>query len=137
VNENQEQISKKEDRPNYWHLLSSEDQKGYANLQKTVSAPWRKNRPNRSLQTFEEIFESIKSFVVRSDADDWKRSTVCGIRWIASDQYSGVIAINARQLGLLISKCKSSINGSFQRLGYGFFSAEWTARCSSTNCSLF
>jgi hypothetical protein len=112
--------------PKYWDLLSSDDQHLYITLQETVSAPTRKNRRNRSLQTFGEIIDAIKSFVIRNDSDDWKRSLVCGICWLSAD---GPIGINTRQLRLLVSKCKSSINGSFQLLGFGNVS-------TGTDCSV-
>jgi hypothetical protein len=38
---------------------------------------------------------------------------VCGICWIPDG-----IAINTRQLRLLVGKCKSSINAMFQNIGY-------------------
>jgi hypothetical protein len=59
------------------------------------------------------MLEAIKAFAVRDDEDDWKRCIVCGVIWLP-----GSIAINTRQLRLLIDKCKSSINGSLQRMGY-------------------
>ncbi|MDR2372591.1 MAG: hypothetical protein LBD77_00510 [Bifidobacteriaceae bacterium] len=101
-------------RPKYWELLSREDQVSYAALQREFAEPSRKNRRNRSLQTFGEIIDAVKRFVVRCDNNDWRRALVCGICWFES-----AVAINTRHLRLLISKCKSSINGSLQLLGYG------------------
>jgi hypothetical protein len=112
--------------PKYWDLLSTDDQHQYTALQEMVSAPVRKNRRNRSLQTFGEIIDAIKAFVMRNDSEDWKRALVCGICWLGAD---GPIGINTRQLRLLVSKCKSSINGSFQLLGFGNVSA-------GTDCSV-
>jgi hypothetical protein len=51
---------------------------------------------------------------VRGDPSDAARGLVCGILWLDSG-----IAINTHQLRLISSKCKSSINASFQTLGYG------------------
>jgi hypothetical protein len=50
---------------------------------------------------------------MRNDGDDWKRGLVCGICWLNSG-----IAVNTRQLRLLLSKCKSSINSMFQSIGF-------------------
>lgn len=99
--------------PNHWDLLNHEDQEQYTSLQKTLSSPACKNRRNRSKQTFSNILSTIKNFVIRNDEDDISRSLVCGIGWIPNG-----IAINTRQLRLLIAKCKSSINGSFHALGF-------------------
>jgi hypothetical protein len=104
--------------PKYWEQLSPEDQASYTSLQHDLASPSRKNRRNRSLATFGEIMEAIKLFVVRHTDDDWKRALVCGICW-----FDSTIAINIRQLRLLVSKCKSSINGSFQLLGYGIIAS--------------
>ena len=51
---------------------------------------------------------------MRGDSEDRNRALVCGIYWLKDS-----IAINTRQLIKILSKCKSSINGSFQQLGYG------------------
>jgi hypothetical protein len=105
-------------RPKYWEQLSFRDQAAYTALQQEFAAPSRKNRRNRSLQTFGEIIDAVKRFVIQHDEDDWKRALVCGICWSDS-----TIGLNTRQLRLLISKCKSSINGCFQLLGYGIMAS--------------
>lgn len=100
--------------PKYWNLLSEEDREDYRKLRQTLSSPSCKNRRNHSIETFREVVSTIKSYVQKDDENEWKRSLVCGIIWL-----SDTIAINTHQLRLLTSKCKSSINGSFQALGYG------------------
>lgn len=101
-------------QPKHWNLLTKADQEHYIYLQKNLSSPACKNRRNHSKETFGNILSTIKKFVQRNDENDWKRALVCGVGWI-----DNVIAVNTRQLRLLIAKCKSSINGSFQALGYG------------------
>jgi hypothetical protein len=44
----------------------------------------------------------------------------CGICWLSRE---GTVAVNVRQLRLLVWRCKSSINASFQMLGFGLVSA--------------
>jgi hypothetical protein len=53
----------------------------------------------------QNILTTVRNFVMWNETDDWKRALVCGICWLNAD-----IAINTRQLRLLLSKCKSSIN---------------------------
>jgi hypothetical protein len=53
---------------------------------------------------------------MRNNEDDWKRGLACGLFWFPPEE---TVAVCPRQLRLLISKCKSSINASFQILGYG------------------
>ncbi|EAX92155.1 hypothetical protein TVAG_383280 [Trichomonas vaginalis G3] len=100
--------------PKFWDLLTEQDKMSYKYLRQTLASPRCKNRRNRSAKTFNDILEAIKKFVVRGDGRDHDRALVCGVCWLRNS-----IAINTRQLRLILSKCKSSINGSFQTLGYG------------------
>jgi hypothetical protein len=97
-----------------------DDQAKYVALQLSLATPSGKNRRNRSVETLPQTLERIKSFVNQNDGDDWKRSLVCGVCWLNSE---GTVAINIRQLRVLVSKCKPSINGSFQHLGFSVVSA--------------
>ena len=107
-------IEKPDPCPMYWEKLSDTDKRQYLFLRQTLASPTCKNRRNRSAQTFSEILQGIKAYVVRGEPADHDRSLVCGVCWL-----NDKIAINTRQLRLILSKCKSSINGSFQQLGYG------------------
>ena len=108
------EIEKPDPCPMYWEKLSDPDKRSYIFLRQTLASPNCKNRRNRSAQTFSEILQGIKTYVVRGEPSDHDRSLVCGVCWL-----NDKIAINTRQLRLILSKCKSSINGSFQQLGYG------------------
>lgn len=99
--------------PRFFELLSESDKEEYHQLRKSLNSPNCKNRRNKSIQTFREIITSIKTFVIKGDSEDKNRSLVCGTIWLNEG-----IAINTHQLRLLMSKCKSSINGSFQAMGY-------------------
>ena len=101
--------------PQYWELLTEDDKLQYTTLQKNFSSGALKKLRNGRAETFEEILEEIRQFCIKEDdpTNDWKRFLVCGICWM--DQ---AIAINTRQLKLLVCKCKSSINGSLQKMGY-------------------
>jgi len=101
-------------KPRYWEFLSEEDKEGYWKLRTALASPVCKNRRNKSIQTFNEVITMIKNYVVRNDDKILGRSLVCGIIWLEDG-----VAINTHQLRMIISKCKSSINGSFQALGYG------------------
>lgn len=99
--------------PQYWTLLSEKDQQDYIELRDQLFNPQYKNRRNQSNEVFKNVIDLIKRFVVKNDENDWKRSLVCGTIWLKDS-----IAINTHQLRLLVDKCKSSINGSFQAIGY-------------------
>lgn len=98
----------------FFSELSEADQHTYETLRQYLAEPINKNKRNKSVETFAANLQAIKNFVVRGDADDWKRAYVCGICWIGD-----AIAINTRNLRVLTAKCKSSINGLFQSMGYG------------------
>lgn len=99
--------------PVFYNLLSDADKELYNKMRITLSSPACKHRRHHSKELNREIINSIKNFVVRNDPEDWKRALVTGIAWLPN-----AIAINTRQLRLLLSKCKSSINALFQDLGY-------------------
>jgi hypothetical protein len=100
-------------RPKFYDLLSTGDQDQYNELRSSLSSQMCRNRRGKRLESFSEILGSIRSFCIRNKEDDWKRCLVCGVCWLPSG-----IAINNRQLSILIDKCKSSINGSLQKMGY-------------------
>lgn len=99
--------------PKFLNLLNEADCAAYSELRANLSSPTCRNRRNKRLETFGEMLNSIKSFCIRNNEDDWKRCLVCGVIWTPNG-----IAINTRQLRLLIDKCKSSINGSLHRMGF-------------------
>ncbi|EAX97353.1 hypothetical protein TVAG_293580 [Trichomonas vaginalis G3] len=96
-----------------WEKLSLRDREGYLELRTMLTSPACKNRRNKSVETFVDVVETIKAFVMRDDSDDLQRGIVCGMYWVGED-----LAINTRQLRILLQKCKSSINGSLQMIGY-------------------
>jgi hypothetical protein len=100
-------------RPKYYELLSEPDQVAYTELRASLSSQMCRNRRGKRLEGFADMLASIRTFCVRHNCDDWKRSLVCGVCWLPNG-----IAINNRQLSILIDKCKSSINGSLQKMGY-------------------
>ncbi|OHT04788.1 hypothetical protein TRFO_06244 [Tritrichomonas foetus] len=99
--------------PEFYNLLSDSDKEGYNQLRTTLSSRNCRNRRNKRLETFSEMLNAIQTFALRNDDSDWKRCLVCGVLWLSNG-----IAINTRQMRLLIDKCKSSINGSLHRMGY-------------------
>ena len=98
--------------PMFFEKLTRDDQDEYQLLRERLSSPEIKSR--RSKTGFETLINMVKEYSVRGDEEDAIRSFVCGIVWLDNG-----LAINTHQLSLIISKCKSSINGSLQALGYG------------------
>ncbi|KAH0792219.1 potassium/sodium hyperpolarization-activated cyclic nucleotide-gated channel 1 [Histomonas meleagridis] len=113
MNDGEEKIKKKVKLPKFWELLSEEDQNGYLYLKATFDGYSFKRSRGHRIETFDVILEAVRKYAEQGKSDDWKRFLVCGVCWI-----DNAIAINTRQFRLLISKCKSSINGSLQKLRY-------------------
>lgn len=99
--------------PLYWGMLNPMDMQRYNYLRLALSSSETKNQRNRRIATFTEAMEAVRGFAIRGDSNDKLRCLVCGIAWLPEG-----IAINTHQLKLLISRCKSSINGSLQKLGF-------------------
>lgn len=92
-------------------FLSKDDIDYYQNLKETLSSHVCRNCRNKRLESFSQMLMTIRYFVERKKEDDWKRSLLCGICW-----YKYYVCVNIKQMTYLLEKCKSSINGSFQRL---------------------
>ena len=107
-------MQQQEKIPQYWDRLSPADQQVYTQIQHDFSSANTENRKYKSTKVFCDFITTLKGFVMQGDDNDKNRALVCGIYW-----FGNTIAINTRQMMTLISKCKSSINGSFQALGYG------------------
>lgn len=102
--------------PRHFDMLSEDDKVSYKSLQKDLSSKARRNHRNHRVDIFNNMLTTIQDFCQRNLPDDGVRHFVCGVC-----QLPGAIAVNARQLGVLIGRCKASINGSFQRLGCRVF----------------
>lgn len=98
--------------PCLWWLLSEADKYQYHCLKMALALTSEKNQRNQRLNSFNKCIEAVKSFAIRGDNKDNIRSYICGIVWLKDG-----IAINTHYLKALISKCKSSINGSLQKMG--------------------
>jgi hypothetical protein len=99
--------------PRYWELLPDEDKEQYQKLKEYFVAGNFRHTRNARLEQFDSILDKIRQYAERGDDNDWRRFLVCGVCWL-----DNAIAINTRQLLLLVAKCKSSINGSLQKMGY-------------------
>jgi hypothetical protein len=99
--------------PHFFNLLSACDQDRYNALRAALSSSDCRNNRNQRLDKFQEMLSVIREFCEHSHEDRAARYLVCGVCHLGEG-----IAINIRQLRLLLNKCKSSINGSFQRMGW-------------------
>jgi hypothetical protein len=96
--------------PPFFDQLTPSEQCEYHSLRHSLSSPSCKSRRNKSNETFQDLLDQLKRFV----GDSPTRGLVCGIAWLDRG-----IAMNTHHLSLVTHRCKSSLNGSFQALGYG------------------
>ena len=99
--------------PSFWWNLSETDKYQYNCLRLALAVSTDKNQRNQRITSFKKCIDAVRAFAVRGDINDKLRSYVCGIIWLPEG-----IAVNTHYLKALISKCKSSINGSLQKMGY-------------------
>ena len=123
--------------PDYWERLNDIDKEKYLMMREQLSSRSNKYRRNKSNETFATIIENIKSFVIQGDENDYNRGLVCGLiflnemfqdcllensKGLENEDLNSLdkeyVAINTKQLRILLDKCKSSINGSFHQIGY-------------------
>lgn len=99
--------------PAHWDLLTSQDLDDYVKLRTSFYDEIKMSRKGERLESFIKRLKRIREFVERGNDDDWKRGLVCGIIFLKNG-----IAIHIQQFRLLLGKCKSSINGSLQQIGF-------------------
>jgi hypothetical protein len=99
--------------PLYWELLTRNDLDSYVQLRKDFYDEMNKSKKGERLEAFVRRLMKVRSFIERGDNDDWKRGLVCGIIFLENS-----LAIHIQQFRLLLGKCKSSINGSLQAIGF-------------------
>jgi hypothetical protein len=108
----------------YWNLLSEDDRLEYMRLSQRffadqkLSALVRAGRERRGVVFMKEIL-AVLQYIERSSENTELRSIVTGLCI-----HGPFVCINTRALKGILCRCKSSINGLFQELGYG----QWRAR---------
>jgi hypothetical protein len=100
--------------PQYFELLSPDDQSRYRELRDHLGSPDNRYCRNHRLDTLQQQFAAIKAYCIRYDEFDSARCLVCGLVWLSDCE----IAINIRQLRIIIAKSKSSINGALTKMHY-------------------
>jgi hypothetical protein len=100
--------------PQHFSCLTIDEQSQYQKLSQDVESIFRSNpKATKISDNFQTALDAIQRFVVSDDpAATQRKSLVCGIMWIGS-----VIAINTKQLCVLLHKCKSTVNNGFQAIG--------------------
>jgi hypothetical protein len=101
------------EHPLHWDLLSDKDKTDYMALKKSFCEDSFRRVRGRRIEAFDTMLEAVRQFAEQGNESDWKRFLVCGMCWMDE-----AIAVNIRQARKLLDRCKSSINGSLQKMGY-------------------
>jgi hypothetical protein len=97
----------------YWTLLSQEDRSEYIRLRNGFHHGQKISSKDRRTVTFGRELTIVLQFLERIPENLEARSVGAGVCFAGS-----VACVNTRQLKGFLKRCKSSINGSFQQLGY-------------------
>lgn len=101
--------------PPFFELLSTRDREEYFELRGKLVSSDKRYKKNMRIESLQDELNAIQAYCLRGDGQDWRRCLVSGICWLGPQD----IAVNTRQLRLLINKCKSSINGALAKMNYG------------------
>jgi hypothetical protein len=96
-----------------WHSLSEDDRAEYFRLRASFEQNPKMSSKDRRVIAFPRELQAVLSYLERSSENKEARCIVTGLCFVGA-----VVCINTRQLKRLLNRCKSSINGSFQQLGY-------------------
>ena len=107
-------LAPEDNMPSHWERLNQQDLQNYLEIRQFFYKETKKSAKGERLDVFAVNIKRIKQYIDNGVKEDkWKRNIVCGIVFLQNS-----LAINIQQLRTLLGKCKSSINGSLQQLGY-------------------
>ena len=97
----------------YWGVLSTEDKAEYMKLRANFLQGQKISSKDRRIVTFRKELIMVLKYIQRTEVHQEERSVLVGVCFAGP-----VICVNTRQLKGFLGRCKSSINGSFQQMGY-------------------
>ena len=97
----------------YWKILSEDEKEEYVHICDTFKNEEKKTSKDKRIISFPNELSKIVSYIERSEFNKEARCILVGICFCGP-----ILCLNNRQLKFLTCRCKSSINGSFQKLGY-------------------
>ena len=98
---------------NYWEELSEDDKIEFIRLRNQFHQNQKISVKDGRLVSFHQEMVMVMKFLERSENGREQRSILTGIAFAGT-----YICVNTRQLKSFLGRCKSSINGSLQQLGY-------------------
>lgn len=99
--------------PSRWEALSMEDRVELVRLYDDFRIQQKNPNKDKKNQAFQNELITLMEYIEHSDDRREERAILIGVAFIGQ-----LICVNTRQLKGFLGRCKSSINGSFQQLGY-------------------
>jgi len=99
--------------PAFWDRLPSDDKSEFLRLRAQLHSDQQNSSKDSRVVTFRRELVIVLQFIERSGAFREERSILAGIAFGGP-----FICVNTRTLKAFLGRCKSSINGGFQQMGY-------------------
>jgi hypothetical protein len=96
-----------------WSRISQEDRKEFTRLRASFHNQQKNPVKDRRLVSFFNELQTVLDFTDRSSSGIEERCILSGVAFGGA-----FICVNTQQLKSFVGRCKSSINGSFQQMGY-------------------
>ncbi|KAH0794337.1 hypothetical protein GPJ56_001779 [Histomonas meleagridis] len=108
---------------NYWKMLSEDEKEEYVRICENFKNEEKKTSKDKRIVSFPNELSILVHFIEQSEFNKEARCVLVGICFCGP-----ILCLNNRQLKNLTCRCKSSINGSFQKLGYVSISCKSKSR---------
>ncbi|EAX95953.1 hypothetical protein TVAG_077950 [Trichomonas vaginalis G3] len=99
--------------PLYWNALSQDDKIEFQRLRTLFHKNQKTSTKDRRLVSFSNELQTVLKYLEHSASGRENRTILVGVCFAGQ-----FICVNTRQLKNFLGRCKSSINGSLQQLGY-------------------
>ena len=96
-----------------WNSLTTDDRTEFSKLRTSFHQAQKSSSKDPRLVSFSNELHTIIRFIDRAKTGQEGRSIISGVAFAGP-----FICVNTRQLRDFLGRCKSSINGSLQQLGY-------------------
>lgn len=97
----------------YWNKLTQEDKTEFQKLRNHFHQSQKISSKDSRLVSFSNELHTVLKYIEHSEQGRECRTILTGVAFAGP-----FICVNTRQLKCFLGRCKSSINGSFQQLGY-------------------
>ena len=99
--------------PQFWDVLTTDEKNEFTQLRSQFRQNLHTSVKDRRVVSFANELRLVLQFIERDELHKEERSILTGVCFAGP-----FICVNTRQLKTFLCRCKSSINGSFQQMGY-------------------